>query len=72
MSVYIIKSRPEQRGQFSFLINIISMIPGVKNWYVETMGENDLLNVEATEEIDEAQLHSLLNLYEIRMELSHD
>ncbi|MCG8372793.1 MAG: hypothetical protein MI700_04640 [Balneolales bacterium] len=69
MNTFIIKSRPEQRGQLSFLIRIVSLIPEVKNWYIERNAGTDLLKVEATEKIDQSQLHSLLSLYEISMEV---
>lgn len=51
------------------LIYIVSMMPGVKNWYVENVGDIDLLRIEASDEIDRNKLHSLLNLYEIKMEV---
>ncbi len=69
MSVFIVKSRPEQKRQFPLLVFIVSMIPGVKNWYVENVGDIDLLKIEVSDEIDRNKLHSLLNLYEIKMEV---
>ena len=51
------------------LIHIVSMIPGVKNWYVDSEADIDILKIEASEDIDHSKLHSLLNLYEIRVEV---
>ncbi len=69
MSVFIVKSRPEQKQQFPMLIHIVSMIPGVKNWYVDSKEDIDFLKIEATQDIDLSKLHSLLNLYEIKVEV---
>ena len=69
MSLFVVKSRPEQKRQFPLLIHIVSMIPGVKNWYIDNAEDLDLLKIEVSDDIDQNKLHSLLNLYEIKVEV---
>lgn len=51
------------------LIHIVSMIPGVKNWYIESDTEIDILKIEANDEISQSKLQSILNLYQLRAEV---
>lgn len=69
MNVLIVKSRPDQKRQFPMLIHIVSMIPGVKNWYIESDAEIDILKIEANDEISQSKLQSILNLYQLRAEV---
>lgn len=69
MNVLIVKSRPDQKRQFPMLIHIVSMIPEVKNWYIESDAEIDILKIEANDEISQSKLQSILNLYQLRAEV---
>lgn len=69
MIILSIKSCPEQSVQFSFLIHIISLIPDVKNWYIDSNEGNNLLKIETNDGLDNTQILSLLSLYGIQVEV---
>ena len=69
MNIFVIKIHPEQSNQLSFLVHIISLMPGVKNWHIVIEADAKFLRVEASSELQETQFLSLLNLYEVQMEV---
>ncbi len=69
MNVFFIKSLTENNSELKFLVLLISRVPEVKNWHLVSDSTSEKLKVEAQDNIDSTKITSLIDLYNLDLEV---
>ena len=69
MNVFFIKSLTENNSELKFLVLLISRVPQVKNWYLLSESTNEKLKVEVQDDLDSSKITSLIDLYNLDLEV---